>query len=164
MNESIISNARLVLADEVIHGHLVIRAGLITAIGAGACTLSRAIDWAGDLLLPGLVELHTDNLEHHATPRPKVNFPLRGALLAHDAEVAAAGITTVFDAIGVGDVHDDGFRASDQSLLLDLLDRYDRAGVLKADHRIHLRCELPAPNARALFAPFAQHPRLGLIR
>ena len=96
-------------------------------------------------------------------PRPKVSFPMQGAVQAHDAEIAAAGITTVLDAIGVGDPYGDGFRARDQSALLAVLDRLEDAGVLRADHLIHVRCELPAPNARELFEPFAHHPRLRLI-
>jgi alpha-D-ribose 1-methylphosphonate 5-triphosphate diphosphatase len=96
-------------------------------------------------------------------PRPKVMFPMRGAVQAHDAEIASAGITTVLDAIGVGDPYDDGFRARDQSALLAVLDALEAGGVLRADHLIHVRCELPAPNALELFEPFARHPRLRLI-
>ena len=36
-------------------------------------------------------------------PRPEVRWPELPALFGHDAEIAAAGITTVFDALGVGD-------------------------------------------------------------
>jgi alpha-D-ribose 1-methylphosphonate 5-triphosphate diphosphatase len=162
-NEQIFSNARIVLAGEVLHGSLCVRDGLVAAIDAGASHAPGAIDCEGDHLLPGLVEVHTDNLERHVMPRPKVNFPMRVALQAHDAEIAAAGITTVFDAIGVGDPYGGGFRSRDQSDLLATLDRLEAAGLLKAEHLIHVRCELPAANARALFEPFAHHRRLKLI-
>jgi alpha-D-ribose 1-methylphosphonate 5-triphosphate diphosphatase len=162
MNEQIFGNARLVLGNEVLHGHVVVRDGRIAAIGHGA-PRSFAQDLAGDWLLPGLVEIHTDNLERHVMPRPKVTFPMQSAVQAHDAEIAAAGITTVFDAIGVGDPYGDGFRARDQSLLLTVLDALEEAGALRADHFIHVRCELPAPNAVELFGPFAWHRRLKLI-
>ncbi|THF59249.1 alpha-D-ribose 1-methylphosphonate 5-triphosphate diphosphatase [Pseudothauera rhizosphaerae] len=161
--ETILANARLVLADEVIAGHLVLRDGRIAEIGQGATAVPGAHDLDGDLLLPGLVEVHTDNLERHVMPRPKVFFPMQGAMQAHDAEVAAAGITTVFDSIGVGDPYGDGFRSRDQSALLEVLDRLEAVGALRSDHFIHVRCELPAPNARELFEPFARHRRLKLI-
>jgi alpha-D-ribose 1-methylphosphonate 5-triphosphate diphosphatase len=77
--------------------------------------------------VPGLVEVHTDNLERHVMPRPKVTFPMQAAVQAHDAEIAAAGITTVLDAIGVGDPYGDGFRSRDQSALLRVLDRLEGA-------------------------------------
>ena len=163
MNELVLSNARLVLGHEVLLGSVAIRGGLITAVDSGTTAVPGALDLEGDYLLPGLVEVHTDNLERHVTPRPKVNFPMLGAVQAHDAEVAAAGITTVLDAIGVGDPYGVGFRSRDQSELLTVLDTLQAAGLLRADHLIHVRCELPAANAQALFAPFAHHRRLRLI-
>jgi alpha-D-ribose 1-methylphosphonate 5-triphosphate diphosphatase len=161
--EQVMTRARLVLPGEVVTGTLVLRGGRIAELDRTTSRLPSAIDLDGDFLLPGLVELHTDNLERHAMPRPKVRFPMWGAVQAHDAEVACAGITTVFDAIGVGDPYHEGFRAQNQGELLPVLDALEDAGVLRADHRIHARCELPAANARALFEPFAHHRRLGLV-
>jgi len=161
--QRLIHNARIVLAGETIQGQVLIEDGRIAAVDHGRSSLPQAEDWGGDWLLPGLVEVHTDNLERHVTPRPKIVFPMLGALQAHDAEVAAAGITTVFDAIGVGDPYGVGFRARSQAEVLALLDKLDAAGALRADHLIHIRCELPAPNARELFEPFAHHPRLKLL-
>lgn len=163
MRELILSNARIVLAHEVVHGSVRVQDGRIADVTSGPTAVPGAHDLDGDHLLPGLVEVHTDNLERHVTPRPKVQFPMQGAVQSHDAEVAAAGITTVLDAIGVGDPYGDGFRSRDQSALLEVLDRLDTAGLLRADHLIHVRCELPAPNARELFEPFARHRRLRLI-
>ena len=163
MNDHVVSNARIVLADEVVHGTVVVRDGVFASISHGSTSVPGALDLEGDYLVPGLVEVHTDNLERHVTPRPKVQFPMQGAVQAHDAEIASAGITTVLDAIGVGDPYDDGFRSRDQSALLAVLDRLEAAGALRADHHIHVRCELPAANARELFEPFTDHPRLRLV-
>ena len=163
MNDIVLRNARLVLANETVLGHVLVRDGRIAAVASGPTSLPGAQDLEGDFLLPGLVEMHTDNLERHVMPRPKVTFPMQAAVQAHDGEVAAAGITTVLDAIGVGDPYDDGFRSRDQSDLLHVLDRLDAAGALRADHHIHVRSELPAPNALELFEPFRGHRRLRLI-
>ncbi|MFL6676928.1 MAG: alpha-D-ribose 1-methylphosphonate 5-triphosphate diphosphatase [Burkholderiaceae bacterium] len=163
MNDIVLSNARVVLGHETIHGHVVVRDGRIAAVASGATAVPAAQDLQGDWLLPGLVEMHTDNLERHVMPRPKVSFPMQAAMQAHDGEVAAAGITTVLDAIGVGDPYDEGFRSRDQGELLRVLDRLDAAGSLRADHHVHVRAELPAPNALALFEPFQHHRRLRLI-
>jgi alpha-D-ribose 1-methylphosphonate 5-triphosphate diphosphatase len=163
-DELILTHARVVCAELTLAcGTVVVRDGVITAVDDSPSALPSAIDLQGDWLLPGLVEVHTDNLERHAMPRPKVTFPMDSAMQSHDAEIAAAGITTVFDAIGVGDPYGDGFRSKDQSALLTVLDRLEAAEVLRADHRIHVRCELPAGNARELFEPFMRHPRLALI-
>jgi alpha-D-ribose 1-methylphosphonate 5-triphosphate diphosphatase len=163
MTEQIFTNARIVLPTEVVTGTVHVRDGRIAAIDPGRSAALGAHDFDGDFLIPGLVEIHTDNLERHVMPRPKVTFPMQAAVRAHDAEIATAGITTVLDAIGVGDPYGDGFRSLDQSALLAVLDRLEAAGSLRADHHIHVRCELPAPNARELFEPFAGHHRLRLI-
>lgn len=162
-NDLVVRNARLVLGEEVIHGSLAIAGGIIAAIDHGGCSVPAAADLEGDLLIPGLVELHTDNLERHLTPRPKVRWPELPALLAHDAEVASAGITTVFDALGVGDPDPETVRGQAWSSLLACIERSAREGLLRADHHLHVRCELPAPNTVQLFAPFVNHPRVSLI-
>lgn len=163
MSETVFANARVVLRGETIHGSVHCIDGRIASIAAGPSSVLGAIDWGGDVLIPGLVEVHTDNLERHVMPRPKVIFPMQGAVQAHDAEIAAAGITTVLDALGIGDPYGEGFRTRDQSELLDVLDRLEAAGSLRADHHIHVRCELPAPNTRELFEPYRGHRRLRLI-
>ena len=73
--ETVFSNARLVLADEVIDGSVAVRDGLISSIDHGTAALPGAIDLGGDWLVPGMIELHTDNLEVHLKPRPTVNWP-----------------------------------------------------------------------------------------
>lgn len=162
--EIILSGARIVLEDRVLpNGSVWLRDGCIAEVSDSPSRLPRAQQLQGDWLVPGLVEVHTDNLERHVMPRPRVNFPMAGAMRAHDAEIAAAGITTVLDAIGVGDPYEEGFRAHDQSAMLGVLDELQTAGVLRADHKVHVRCELPAANARALFEPFMGHPRLALL-
>ena len=163
MNDIVLGNARIVLANEIVLGHVLVRDGRIAAIGSGGTSVPGAQDLEGDYLLPGLVEMHTDNLERHAMPRPKVTFPMQAAMQAHDGEIASAGITTVLDAIGVGDPYNDGFRSRDQGELLRVLDRLEAAGSLRADHHIHVRAELPAPNTLELFEPFRGHRRLRLI-
>ena len=146
-------NAQIVLADEIIHGSVQIKDGLIVDIVSGPSHVGE--DFDGDLLIPGLVEIHTDNLERHLMPRPKVRWPAMAALLSHDAEIAAAGITTVFDALGIGDGDTDGLRGGGMDEILGALNQSQQHRVLRADHHLHIRCELPAPNTLELFQPFA---------
>ena len=156
-------NARMVMLDEVVLGSLATADGRITHIDSGNTSAMGLLDLEGDYLLPGLVEMHTDNLERHLMPRPKVYWAELPALLAHDAEIAAAGITTVFDALGVGEADAESLRGSAWTGLLKTLDACTQQGLLRVDHHLHVRCELPAPNTIELFAPFHGHPRLSLI-
>ncbi len=141
--EKIFNNAKIVTADEIIDGAVLVRDGVIADISTSAVAKSD-VDLDGAYLLPGLVELHTDHLESHYRPRPGVSWPAIGALLAHDAQIAAAGITTVFDALRAGtfDSETGGLRrANDQ--LSGAISEARKANMLRADHRVHLRCELP---------------------
>ncbi|MBA3034769.1 MAG: alpha-D-ribose 1-methylphosphonate 5-triphosphate diphosphatase [Gammaproteobacteria bacterium] len=159
---TVFKNARMVLGDEVVHGALAVAQGRIAGLTSGNSAVT-ALDLEGDYLLPGLVEIHTDNFERHLMPRPKVQWAELPALLAHDAEIAAAGITTVFDALGVGEADTDSLRGSTCAQVLSTLDTCTAQGLLRADHHLHVRCELPAPNTIELFEPFLGHPRLSLI-
>ena len=109
-NEQVYTNSKIVLADEVINGSVVVRDGKIVAIDSGISQVSHAKDWQGDYLMPGFVELHTDNLEKYMNPRPGVDWPSDSAVMAHDAQIIGAGITTVFDALSIGDVNPKGYR------------------------------------------------------
>ncbi|MBU2287640.1 MAG: alpha-D-ribose 1-methylphosphonate 5-triphosphate diphosphatase, partial [Gammaproteobacteria bacterium] len=160
--ETLFTNARMVLPGEVVHGSLRVADGRIVEMSSGAGGFGQ-VDLEGDYLLPGLVEVHTDNFERHLMPRPKVQWAEMPALLAHDAEIAAAGITTVFDALGVGEADTDSLRGSSWDAALAALDHCSRHDLLRADHHLHVRCELPAPNTIDLFEPFHGHPRLSLI-
>ena len=158
-----ITNARIVTSERDFIGNLHVRCGKINRMDEGVLRLAGAEDWHGDYLLPGFIELHTDNLEKHLMPRPKVSWPEFPALLAHDAEIAAAGITTVYDALGVGDIDEAALRGKDMSVLLDCFDQAEKASLLRVEHRLHVRCELPAPNTVRLFEPFLHNPRVQLL-
>jgi len=99
----LITNARLLTRDEIVTGTVEVVDGRFRDVQPGRSHASGADDWEGDYLFPGLVELHTDNLEKHLEPRPGVRWPALSALLTHDAQISTAGITTVLDAMGVGD-------------------------------------------------------------
>ncbi len=163
MSETIFRNAAIMLADQVLRGCVHVRAGRIASVDGGDTAVPGALDCEGEYLMPGLVERHTDNFERHLMPRPKVRWPELPALLAHDAEVTAAGITTVYDALGIGEADAGALRGQDMSGIVAAFDTARAAALLRADHRLHIRCELPAHNARELFAPFEHHPQLGLM-
>ena len=113
-----LANAQLVLADQVVTGSVTIEQGLISEISQGDRVPTGAVDCQGDLVIPGLVELHTDNVERHIEPRPEVDWPHLPALIAHDAELASTGVTSVFDAMRVGSLHSGKGRYTDYARTL----------------------------------------------
>ncbi|QFT21641.1 Alpha-D-ribose 1-methylphosphonate 5-triphosphate diphosphatase [Pseudomonas sp. THAF187a] len=162
-SEQILSNARIVTADREFLGSVLLRDGLIAAVDEGASQLAQAQDLGGDYLLPGLVELHTDNLEKHMSPRPGVDWPSASAVLTHDAQIVAAGITTVFDALSIGDINPRGRRMQQLPAMIEAIAAAETAGQTRAEHRLHLRCELCHPDALSLYRDLVEHPLVSLV-
>jgi alpha-D-ribose 1-methylphosphonate 5-triphosphate diphosphatase len=138
----LVSGARIILDDRVIEdGWVAVSGGLIAEIGEGRPP-EAGLDLAGDTLIPGLVELHTDHLESHYAPRPKVRWHPFGAVLAYDAQIAASGITTVFDSLRVGSDADSGSLGTELWTLAGAIKQASDGGHLRAEHLTHLRCEI----------------------
>lgn len=159
----IVNNVRLVLEDEVVAGSLEIRDGRIASFSDSNSQQPGALDGEQAYLLPGLVELHTDNLDKFFMPRPKVDWPAHSAMSSHDALMVASGITTVLDAIGVGDVRDGGHRLDNLSKMIDAIRDSNRKGLNRVDHQLHLRCELPYHTTLTLFSALVSTPELSLV-
>jgi len=165
MTETILANATLVLPGEVLRGSLKLAGGRIAAIDPGAAVPAGAIDCAGDILAPGLIELHTDNLERHIQPRPRVDWPHAAAIVAHDAELAGVGITTVFDAMRVGSVVTNTKSRYDKyarGLASELL-AMRASGGLRISHFLHLRAEVCSETLVAELEEFGPEDRVGIV-
>ena len=144
--DTIIGNARIVLAERVIeHGWVAFANGRIEAIGEGDAP-SGSEDAGGDLLMPGLIELHTDHLEAHYVPRPKVFWDPVAAVISYDGQLATSGITTVLDSLRVW--REDGAEEVDgrADVMAEAIAAARAANLLRADHFLHLRCEIPMPS------------------
>jgi alpha-D-ribose 1-methylphosphonate 5-triphosphate diphosphatase len=164
MTETVLTNAQLVLGDRVMLGTLVIRDGLIADIAEGRSTVPGAEDLGGDILMPGIIDLHTDNLERQVQPRAGARWPSRSAYLSHDAQCAVAGVTTVFDALCVGNLsldNEDRVRTFREGVAD--LTALAPTGLFKADHFLHLRCEMPSDNMLDLVEPVVPHPLTRMV-
>ncbi len=161
--ETILTNAILVLPTETIHGTLLIRDGRIADIQTGRSHVASARDLEGDHLIPGVVDVHTDNLERQVQPRANARWPSRSAMIAHDAQCAAAGVTTVFDALCLGDLGFDQGRGQTFREGVEDLDALADTGALRSEHFLHLRCEIPAPDMVPAVDPVGDHPRVRMV-
>lgn len=159
--EQVLTNARIVLEDDILNGTVLIRDGRIADISEGRTQTGE--DFEGDYLIPGLVELHTDHLESHYSPRPGVRWHKTAAIQAHDAQVISSGITTVFDCLRMGSDEDDGFKDGEMREMADAIQQAVRENRLKADHLLHLRCEVSAANVLDHFKDFENDPYVRLV-
>ena len=165
MTETTLANARIVLPTEVIHGAIRMENGHITAIDHGSAVPGGAVDCEGDLVMPGLIELHTDNLERHIEPRPRVSWPHASAIIAHDGELASVGITTLFDALRVGSVVSNkkaNYGEYARQLADEILDLRAK-GALRISHFLHLRAEVCSETLIAELAKFGPEDRIGIV-
>ena len=161
--ETIFTNARIVTADSEFDGTVVVRDGRISEISRDRSHVAGALDLDGDYLVPGLVELHTDNMEKHFAPRPGVKWPSLPAVMAHDTQIAAGGITTVFDSLALGDVRGDTDRVLNRERMIEAVRTVSDRRMTRADHRLHLRCEIVADDAVESVDRWIDLPLVGLV-
>jgi alpha-D-ribose 1-methylphosphonate 5-triphosphate diphosphatase len=161
--ETILTNALLVFPEFVQPGTLVLREGRIAEVQPGRSHAPGAIDLDGDHLMPGVIDVHTDNLERQVQPRATARWPSRSAFMAHDAQTAAAGVTTVLDALCLGDLGFDALRTETFLNGVKDLDALVPTGLLKSEHFLHLRCELPAADMLPLLEVAADHPAVRMV-
>lgn len=157
-----LAGARIVTPDGVIEGALDLEGGCIAAIRR-TVRPAGAVDLAGDFLIPGIVDVHTDHVEAHVFPRAGVQWDFLNALMAHDAVVIAGGTTTVLDSLCVGASMK---RPERRDLLVPLvaaLERGRAGGLFRADHLLHLRCEICDPDTIALTDATIGSPLVRLV-
>ncbi|MEO1614132.1 MAG: alpha-D-ribose 1-methylphosphonate 5-triphosphate diphosphatase, partial [Pseudomonadota bacterium] len=163
--KTVLANAKLVLETEVVEGAITIEDGVIAAIDQGAGPVAGAKDMEGEYLAPGLVELHTDNLERHMQPRPGVKWPLAAAVIAHDRELASVGVTTVFDALRVGSIlsEEKAKYGKYARPVADEILAQRAAGHLKISHFLHLRAEICSETLMEELDEFGPEDRIGIL-
>jgi alpha-D-ribose 1-methylphosphonate 5-triphosphate diphosphatase len=159
----ILTNGRVVERHRTLSGTVRVAGGVIRSVERGRCRTPGAVDLDGDYLLPGLVELHTDMLEKHVVPRPGVAWPAIPAVVAHDAQLAAAGITTVLDGLAVGYVVDNRERPRDPRPFAEAIRAAQTGGLLRAEHFFHMRCEVSTAYVVGDFEPFVEDPLVRLV-
>ncbi|WP_424811873.1 alpha-D-ribose 1-methylphosphonate 5-triphosphate diphosphatase [Roseococcus sp. YIM B11640] len=163
MTETILTHARIVTPEAVVDGTLTLRDGIISDIQTGRSSSPAAIDCGGEFIIPGVVDVHTDNLERQVQPRVNARWPSRSAFVSHDAQCAAAGVTTVLDALCLGDLGFDQGRDQTFRDGVEDLTAMSATGLMKAEHLLHLRCELPARDMPGALEPVASHPLVAMV-
>ncbi|SDY63927.1 alpha-D-ribose 1-methylphosphonate 5-triphosphate diphosphatase [Halopenitus persicus] len=140
-----ITNGQIVTPNGVIEGDVTAvdnRIAAITTNQTGQTDADTVVDADGRYILPGLIDLHGDDIEDHVFPRSGARTADSLALDAADRANVAAGVTTKCHAVSFQDAPEDD-RSTD--LARDIVDMVAANDDLLADHRIHARCELTDP-------------------
>jgi alpha-D-ribose 1-methylphosphonate 5-triphosphate diphosphatase len=166
MTTLLLRNARVVLEDRVVHGSVLIEQGAIAEISDDPHLAVDGVpgeDMGADYLMPGLVELHTDQVESHYQPRPGRFWDPIPAVIAHDAQMAASGMTTVLDALRIGSGPGENRISGNARTLVDAVIHAAESGLLRADHYVHLRCEVATPDVVDVFDEVGGHERVRMV-
>jgi alpha-D-ribose 1-methylphosphonate 5-triphosphate diphosphatase len=135
----VVTNGRVVTPDGVVRGGVRVEGDRIVAVGDVSRGDATTVDAEGQYVLPGLVDLHGDDIESHLHPRSGARMPTHTAVAAADRANLAAGVTTKFHAISF---EIDEAENRSPELGAEITRAVERADDLLADHRIHARCEV----------------------
>ena len=149
---------RIVTPQGIIDGTVEVEAGHIVAVRAGHRAGGSGLDMGADYLIPGIIDLHTDHIERHVFPRSGVMWNYLNALMAHDGVVVSGGTTTVFDSLCVGESIKQPERSTMLAPLVAALEKGQKENLFRADHLLHLRCEICDPDTVALTEALIQSP------
>lgn len=137
MTETILTNARIILPEGEIRGSVVLEDGRISEIVSR--NYAEADDLHGAILIPGIIDIHTDYLERELSPRPSAKFPLEMALHVMDMRALSCGLTTVASAARIS-AERTGEQGSWRGDGLQLAIRYEELiPQMRARHLIHVR-------------------------
>ncbi len=146
-----IRNGLVVTPTRVIDDGCVVLAGnrIANVSGTRRAPLDRArtVDAKGSVVMPGLVDLHGDDVEQHLYPRSKARVDVRQALSMADRVNVLAGVTTKFHAIAFEDSPDDDRCFDDAN---ELAREIATATNMLGNNRLHARCELSAASVDAV--------------
>jgi len=120
----------------------------------------RRIDAADRVVLPGLVDLHGDEVERYRFPRSGERVDAATALATADRLALAAGVTTKFDAIAFEDAPEKNRSIEGAT---ELLEAVADGADLVADHRVHARCEVTDAASVAAVGDLAVRPIVDIV-
>ncbi len=132
-------NGRVVTPERVIEGGVRVEADRIVDVGTVDASADTVVDAGGRLVLPGLVDLHGDDIEQQLYPRTGARIDTEMALVSADKANLTAGITTKFHAISF-ELNDSKNRSPEMAT--ELTTAITDSTELLIDHQIHARCEV----------------------
>ena len=137
MMETILTNARIVCPTREIQGSLVVENDCIADILPH--NLPEGIDLRGAILIPGIVDIHTDYLEREIAPRPSAKIPLELALHVMDLRALSCGLTTICSAARISEERE-GPAGTWRGDGLELARSFQELiPAMRAHHLIHIR-------------------------
>jgi len=162
MKRQLLTHAVVVLADELRPNLTVLIEGdRIAALDPDHTAGAVEIDLDGQILIPGMIDLHCDALEKDVEPRPGVTFPIDLACAQADRRNAAAGVTTVFHALSFAN-REFGVRNNQVAAQIGRA-IHDWQPHALVDNKFHARFEINDPTAQPILSSLLDEGVIDLI-
>jgi alpha-D-ribose 1-methylphosphonate 5-triphosphate diphosphatase len=149
---TVLAHGRAVLPSRVIDDAVVVvENGVVTEVGPArpGAVPAEAVDLRGALLLPGVVDTHSDGLETELRPRPGAEFDVGFAVASFEGRVRAAGVLTVFHGVAYENHHRKGRTVERARLLGEAIRERAESGRALVDHRMLYRLDARDPGGLA---------------
>ncbi|WP_235271306.1 hypothetical protein [Halorubrum saccharovorum] len=146
-----VRNGRVVTPSGVVEGGRVVVSGdriaRVDRASANGSPGPTTVDADGRVVMPGIIDLHGDDIEHHRSPRAGASVDARTALTAADRANLLNGVTTKFHAVAFEESPDDGRTLRTAETIAAEIRREE---YTLGDNRLHARCELADASAEAV--------------
>ena len=123
MGELVIQNVNVVLPDQVLeNGSVRLQDQLIQEVSENPwlgpeSPDGRILDGQGAFLLPGLIDIHSDNIETVIQPRPQSMIDFELAMREQEKQLVCQGITTMYHSLTIMDTNFVGERVAQKQQL-----------------------------------------------
>ncbi|MFO7910836.1 MAG: alpha-D-ribose 1-methylphosphonate 5-triphosphate diphosphatase [Desulfotignum sp.] len=124
---------------------------------------AEVIDVQGRLIMPGLVDLHSDSLERSIEKRKGVFFDTDFAILNLDRQAAACGITTFCHAVSFAD-NELGLRSPKEAeKCVRKIKAFNDSSQALVKHRVHIRYEVGSEHSFKIVTRLVQEGLVDLV-
>lgn len=176
MGELVIQNVNVVLPDQVLeNGSVRLQDQLIQEVSENPwlgpeSPDGRILDGQGAFLLPGLIDIHSDNIETVIQPRPQSMIDFELAMREQEKQLVCQGITTMYHSLTIMDTHFGGERVAQKQQLRSPENLTKLIGLIRnfhegdhlIRHRFHCRYEITNTRGYPIYDRFA-HVSLNMI-
>jgi alpha-D-ribose 1-methylphosphonate 5-triphosphate diphosphatase len=144
-----LTNAQIVLPERIVQGSVVINGDSLieeVVIGSRIPRTQTVEDVGGDMLMPGLIDLHGDDIEYEIGAKgakaSPTRLPVSLGLIQSDKNAIGWGITTRYHALAYWEEESKGRSVRLSKEIVETIGRLQSEGVLLGEHFVDLRYEV----------------------
>ena len=177
MGELVIQNVNVVLPDRVLeNGSVRLQDQLIQEVSENPWLApedpdGRIVDGQDAYLLPGFIDIHSDNIETVIQPRPQSMIDFELAMREQEKQLVCQGITTMYHSLTIMDTNFGGERVAQKQQLRSPENLTKLIGLIRnfhegdhlIRHRFHCRYEITNTRGYSMLLGFIRNRDMQLL-